>query len=184
MPFVFVVLREAWESQTGHAVATTKRFLPSAPIRYSGQINDGLLSFPWGPSHVLCTSKQDSSRASVPPKQTSLAWKVAARSQAQKGWGGHDQLPSSFSIRAALRATDPSLRTLLALGGAPTSCCPQNLPPRLRYPQRDSAHRQPRFLKKRVCGVRDRPRQLVPLDRLSWDPEVAHRTSVPGLCHL
>ena len=42
---------------------------------------------------------------------------------------------SNCSIRAALRATDPSLRIKLALGGAPTSCCPQNLPPRLRYPQ-------------------------------------------------
>ena len=40
-----------------------------------------------------------------------------------------------LSTRAALRATDPSLRTLLALGGAPTSCCPRNLSPRLCYPQ-------------------------------------------------
>ena len=39
------------------------------------------------------------------------------------------------SIRAALRATYPSLRAKPALGGAPTSRRPRNLPPRLRYQQ-------------------------------------------------
>ena len=34
-----------------------------------------------------------------------------------------------YSIRAALRATDPYPRIKLALVGAPTVCCPQNMPP-------------------------------------------------------